>query len=36
MKINLSNSTSAHGSLKGSPYSLRRANVLRGYIHPSD
>jgi hypothetical protein len=36
METNLSNSILANGSLKGSPYSLRRIKVLRGYIHPSD
>jgi hypothetical protein len=36
MEIDLKDSTLAHGSLQGSPYSLNRVNVLRGYIHPSD
>ena len=36
MKIDLNNSTSAHASLKGSPYSLRQVTLLRGYIPPSD
>lgn len=36
MKMDLNSSTLTHSSLKGSPYSLSRVNVLRGYIHPSD
>ena len=36
MKTDLKNSTSAPSRLKGSPDSLSRVNVLRGYIHPSD
>lgn len=34
MEIDLNNSQ--HCGSKGSPFSISRANVLSGYIHPSD
>jgi hypothetical protein len=36
MKTCLDDSTAARNNAKGSPYSISRVNVLRGYIYPSD